>query len=377
MQEDSNGEFEQVGNQPTQPQTQGPALDPLTSHFLRMLETLTAGQNTMGEVLSRIAAVQIQQAQTIAAAPIPNQETKRTPEAKVAAPDAFDGKMENYDTFRRQLSINFNHYQEAYEGNPRKRIFFALSYMKEGTAATWANTMVDNIEAGRFIITTWEDFQAQMSAKFEDPDKRRRAQNRLDVLRQGVMSADDFFIKFEEYKDVAGYNDEGYIEKLRKALNDRIVYAIHQLPVMPTTYDGWKLYATRLDRNMRDYDVSKGVKPGGVTTERRVESKTTEKKVDTHNRPQTHTTTTSTSSQVVPMDIDRSRTGGNIRDLKCYSCGEKGHIARNCPKPKTQQKIRAYVGGLSEGEKRELARMLAEEEGETEDKGEGSSKSAF
>lgn len=57
-----------------------------------------------------------------------------------------------------------------------------------------------------------------------------------------------------------------------------------------------------------------------------------------------------------PMDLDRAR--GCAGPIKCYNCGEMGHISRNCTKPKGWQTARAMFESLVDEQKKEVAEIF-------------------
>lgn len=57
-----------------------------------------------------------------------------------------------------------------------------------------------------------------------------------------------------------------------------------------------------------------------------------------------------------PMDLDQAR--GCAGPIKCYNCGEMGHISRNCTKPKEWQTARAMFESLVDEQKKEVAEIF-------------------
>ena len=99
-----------------------------------------------------------------------------------------------------------------------QKIRFALSYMKLKFAAQWASHITGELEAGTCTYNDWNEFHMQLLAAFRDPNKKETAQQKLEQLKQGIRSVAEFFIEFEEYNFLAGYNDKVYIALLKRNL---------------------------------------------------------------------------------------------------------------------------------------------------------------
>ena len=57
-----------------------------------------------------------------------------------------------------------------------------------------------------------------------------------------------------------------------------------------------------------------------------------------------------------PMDLDKQR--GRVGPIKCYNCGELGHISRGCPKPKGWQTMKVVFEGMDSEQKKEVAEVF-------------------
>ena len=138
----------------------------------------------------------------------------------------------------------------------KKKILFVLSYLKEGTAAVWAENWVtqytDN-NGNIYCLDTFQAFMNQLGKSFEDSSKKETVIQRLRQLKQGFKSVDVFFQQFEILKTEAGLKNEVYnavlIDLLQYLLNAEVLrQLIHIYPVL-TTYKDWKGHTIQIDNN--------------------------------------------------------------------------------------------------------------------------------
>ena len=213
-------------------------------------------QQQMADFLTLYAAAQA--AQAVQAPATRNK-------SAVAKPREYDGGAE-FIEFRREILVYIAATPDMFPADTDK-IFFTLSFMKSGTASTWAQNYVDEFTAnGLLALTdTWEQFGAKLNAAFEDPNRATNALKRFRTMVQGSMTADEFFVQFDiihsEASLTAAAHDPLVIDCLQHALNPDVVKGVMRSAVVPVTYQGWKTKACEVDK------IERQIKE--VTTERR------------------------------------------------------------------------------------------------------------
>lgn len=237
---------------------------------------------------------------------------------KIAPPDIFDGTLAKTDTFLSQLSLYFTGKRREFQDDQDK-IIFTLSYMKGGTAGPWAAevTRQYQVPSSQPVYEDWESFLTDFKAAFGDPDPATTARFKMDQLRQGSHTVEEYVASFKELTSKTKYNDAAHVEKFERGLNSALVDKIYSLPEMPTTLAGWINWATKLDRQWRQREARKKV----------LSSSSTPKQFRSISPP-VKTPQVSRNPDVVPMEIDSGKR--RLGPLICYKCRKTGHIARNC-----------------------------------------------
>ena len=283
---------------------------------------------------------------------------------KVAPPEAFDGNALKFRDWHRQLLIYIR--GKRIEANDDK-ILLTLSYMKTGTAATWANRFFDVHAAD---LGTWAEFEIQLKAAFEDKTLSRKAREKLENLHQGSSRIDDFISRFESLAKDAAVEDHDteLIRLLERNVKADLIDSIYSTGDVPTTFNNYKSRVLKLGRLWEQRQEQKNQEhrrhaPSLLSTA---------KPSPTHPvMPPSHSADRRTPTGVVfggrgkPMDIDALR-----RDNRCFTCGVAGHFRRECPDKDKGKKvnIRSMVFDLSKEEQDELLDALMKRD--VEDSGE-------
>jgi hypothetical protein len=235
---------------------------------------------------------------------------------KVAPPDVFDGSQSKADTFLSQLSLYFMGRRKEFEQDDDK-IIFALSYMKGGTAGPWAAEVLRQCQASGPTYQNWEAFLKDFQAAFGDPDPASTARFKMDQLKQGNHSVEEYVASFKELTFKTQYNDAALVEKFEKGLHSALVDKIYSLAEMPSNLTEWIAWATKLDRQWRQREARK-----------KVSNPPTISKTFKNFSPSVKLTQPIKEPAVVPMEIDSGRK--RLGPLICYKCRKPGHIAKNC-----------------------------------------------
>lgn len=112
--------------------------------------------------------------------------------AKISPPETFTGDRTKSIEFLADCELYMGANATKFTDNNTK-IFFALSYMKGGTAGPWKLIFLAEHQAAP---KTWAQFVTAFEKSFKHAALEATSRRELDSLRQGSMTADEFVAQF-------------------------------------------------------------------------------------------------------------------------------------------------------------------------------------
>ena len=263
---------------------------------------------------------------------------------KVAPPDVFNGAMDKSEGFISQLQLFFHGKRHELQDDSDK-VILALSYMKGGTAGSWAQDKV-RIFSQTGVTPSWDEFLTEFKSIFGDPDPASSARYKMNHLKQGAMTCDEYVSAFRALVNDSQLNDTALVEKFENGLNSGLVDKIYNLPEMPVTLKGWMTWACKLDRQWRKRTGNRLNRSAVPTVSERLtkpSSATPKSNQDmgmgvglsqstaqaSLSRPSPPVAPRVPVSGPVPMEVDSS--WKRVRPpLVCFKCRKPGHKAVDC-----------------------------------------------
>ena len=281
-------------------------------------------------------------------------------------PDAFSGK--DVEKFIRSVKIFIKANESAFTSD-MKKILFVLSCMKEGAANEWAQNFTDTA----FANDSWGTFSQLMEAlqtAFGDPNEAKDSQFRLESFKQGSLTAQEFFAKFEilrrkakyetKKENASGGHDEYLISLLERNLDSSLIRRVYSGDSVPSSYEDFKDKVIRVyavEQRFKAINARNPVKSAPpipprsafrppISVPNVIPSVPAPSAPLTGDRKDGTGITFGGTGQPMQIDRDEARKRG-----LCFRCGQSGHRSYNCPTFQTQrQQIRAFLTHLDEEE---------------------------
>jgi hypothetical protein len=274
-------------------------------------------------------------------APIPTVPTNplRPNRLKPATPSEFDGDRLRGRAFLNSCETYYRLCPDQFI-DEQALIIWAMSYMKSGRAARWADRVFryERSNPGVFRFLDWEDFQGEFKKEFTPANSEANAVNKLEETGyfQKTRSVDDYLDEFRDLIWDSGYKDpKTIVVKFRRGLSASIQNAIATMVTgrpSDTDPEGWYSAALLLDQSRAANEAFQASRRPPVPVSRPSTSPVfrTSPSLAPSLSPFRNAHLVPTPGNPIPMDIDAAK-GKTPLPPTCYRCGQPGHKKPECP----------------------------------------------
>jgi len=134
-----------------------------------------------------------------------------TKDLKFGNPRKFTGQAKEVEDFFRECELRFKLQEDIYD-TVDKQVYYALSLFEGRTADLWKKSYFRDREEeddGLAPGGSWRNFKKAVEDSFPETGKLQEAMQRLETIRQGKMSIDEFKTKFRIVLSDAGFSTAG------------------------------------------------------------------------------------------------------------------------------------------------------------------------
>src|SRR6266498_161821 len=280
-----------------------------------------------------VTATAVQAAINAAIAALPQGQNNRK-NYKLPEQANFSGCAENIDSFLLECTMRFRVLADDFNTTDKK-VFYALSLMKEGVARTWKEQYLCSRANQQYLANhdQWANFENALKTSFADPGNKTTAMRHLKSIRQQNGSVNELNTRFRLLILKAGLdmvqNAALLIQMYEDALSPRL---FQTLVVNGKNSDNIETYMANASEVDRAFRRTSGVMKNAF-------QKTGKKGKKSSYTPNYWPSLSNTSSrnkyQGEPMDVDAMTLDKS--KLECFNSGRKGHFASGCRQPQKQQ----------------------------------------
>ena len=249
--------------------------------------------------------------------------TQKPQELKLGQPPTFDGTPEKARGWFNNVQLYLLVNKEIYNDDDRK-IAYALSFMREGSAALWSLTETEAaLKRNPPNFGTWQDFLNKFSASFILENTKDQAIAWMTTARVDKKTPlMDYISQFKNNAALSEIsNEDVLINFYSRGIPSFLMKKIYGMDTVPTTIEKWYQATLRFQHVWeKTQEIAKGkTNPFYQNHHRNNDNGHKKKDPDA-------------------MDVDAVRLSDEeykkrLQERLCFKCGKKGHQAKDCRNP--------------------------------------------
>ena len=249
-------------------------------------------------------------------------------ELKLGQPPTFDGTPEKARGWFNNVQLYLLVNKDIYNDDDRK-IAYALSFMREGSAALWSLTETEAaLKRNPPNFGTWQNFLNKFSASFILENTKNQAIAWMTTTKVDKKTPlMDYISQFKNNAALSEIsNEDVLINFYSRGIPSFLMKRIYGMDTVPNTIDKW-YQATLCFQHVweKTNEIAKGK---------------TNPFYQNHNRNNDHK-----KKDPDAMDVDAVRLSDQERERRrrkglCFKCGAPGHMSNNCNNPSPRRKER-------------------------------------
>lgn len=310
--------------------------------FETALDTHRSQEETLRSELKKVSARQHRDSPGTPTAPAPARTEHSHPRPRHPDPEPFSGEdQKDYLPFQMNLRTKFIIDAACYPTEEEK-VYYAYSRLS-GKASQrmlpWLKAKQDQNTPVR-----WGDFTQALDKAFDDPDRQRKALVRVNTMKQGKKTLEEFLNEFDgELLNAGGVT---WTDAQKKALLDTAIHwqllqgmvGIEQAQ----SYEGYCNQLRRIDHDLQR--IEQLSRKGKRMTTANPPPHPTPKDTDQMDwEPTTAQLAATERRKTMPRTNRREQQWASDEVLqtrrsqgRCLRCGSQDHFVRNCQEPLSQ-----------------------------------------
>ena len=244
--------------------------------------------------------------------------TQKPQELKLGQPPAFNGTPEKARGWFNNVQLYLLVNKDIYNDDDRK-IAYALSFMREGSAALWSLTETEAaLKRNPPNFGTWQDFLDKFSASFILENTKDQAIAWMTTTKVDKKTPlMDYISQFRNNAALSEINNEDVlINFYSRGIPSFLMEKIYGMDTVPDTIEKWYKATLRFQHVWeKTQEIAKGK---------------TNPFYQNHHRNNNHEQKKKDPDAVRLSEKEQQK---RFREGRCYKCGAQGHIAKGCKNP--------------------------------------------